>query len=338
MEPIFIPSGYQSLLKIKAKNHLFFGGTSYLGLNYNQAYLQLFKDGLDQWGLNNGASRNNNIRLSIYQEAERQLAINYDREAAVTFSSGWLAAQVAVETFSKNRTLIYINDAHPALMQNDVAILKINDAINYINLSQQTNFLLVSNSVNNIIPQIFDFSALSQILPSKNILLLLDHSHGFGILEQEWRKTLPLNFQNITIIYCGSFAKGLSLDAGVVLGDEYLIDELKNTATFNGASPCSPASLYTYLNGSEIIKIAQEKLKANLDFLNLNLNKNDFFWQENFPVIQILNPEIIYKLQKPGILYTAFPYPNPTSALIHRLVITANHDVSALQHLIQAIN
>lgn len=338
MDPIYITSGYKARLTIKEKNHLFFGGTSYLGLNYNAEYLQLFKDGLDQWGLNNGASRNNNIRLSIYEEAEQLLALNHETEAAITFSSGWLAAQEAVSTFSKNRELIYINDAHPALMHISSGLLQIKDAVNYINLSPQTAFLVVSNSLNNIIPNVFDFSALSQILPSKNILLLLDHSHGFGILEQDWRKTLPLNFPNITIAYCGSLAKGLSLDAGLVLGDQYLIDELKTTSTFNGASPCSPATLYTYLHGSEIVKIAQEKLKTNLDFITLNIREKDFFWTNDFPVIQILNTSIIEKLRIAGVLYTAFPYPHSDSPLIHRLVISANHEISDLQQFLHLIN
>nr|MBC7614015.1 hypothetical protein [Pseudopedobacter sp.] len=337
MDFISLDSGYKPEVYKDGTEHLFFGGTSYLGLNYHPEYISLFKDGLNIWGLNNGASRNNNIRLSIYQEAEELLAKDYGCEAAVTLSSGWLAAELAVEVLGKRRELIYINDAHPALYKENPGILNIEKAVDYINLSHQTNFLLISNSVNNIIPKIFYFSALSKILPSKNITLLLDHSHGFGFLEADYfthLKKLPIH---IDWLLCGSLAKGLSLDAGIIIGSNYQINEIRKTVTFNGSSPCSPSVLHTYLKSESIRLTAKLRMFENLHFLTSQLSREDFFWIENFPVILVQNPSIVDKFKTNHFLFTSFPYPNSDSKILNRLVISAAHQPKHLKKLLEII-
>jgi 8-amino-7-oxononanoate synthase len=337
MDFISIDSGYKPEVYKDGTDYLFFGGTSYLGLNYHPEYLNVFAAGIKKWGLNNGASRNNNIGLSIYQEAEELLAKDYGCEAAVTLSSGWLAAELAVEVLGKKRELIYINDSHPALYKEIPAILNIRKAVDYINLSHQTDFLLISNSVNNILPEVFDFSALSQILPSKNITLLTDHSHGFGFLEDGWTANFRALPTHIDWLLCGSLAKSLSLDAGIILGSNHHINEIKKSATFNGSSPCSPALLYLYLNSKSIRSTAKLKLFENLDYLTSKLNRNDFYWIENFPVILIQNKEIVSKLKANHFLFTAFPYPYPQSKTLNRLVISAAHQQKHLEKLISKI-
>lgn len=337
MKPIIITSGYQPEVIVEQEKHLFFGGTSYLGLNYHPKILEVFSEGIKIWGLNNGASRNNNIKLSIYDEAEKGLARDFQKEASVTFSSGWLAAEVAVETLGKNRETVYINDVHPALNDKNAEVLEIQNAVNYINQSHHTTFLLVSNSLNNVVPKIFNFSTLSQILSHKNVVLLLDHSHGFGVLEKDWLADIKNINPNIEVVICGSLAKGLSFDAGVVLGSSFLINQIKKSSVFNGASPCSPAVLYTYLNSSKIKKSAREKLQFNLTFLFKQLSKNDFYWIPNFPVVVIKNPKLAEKLLANKVLFTSFPYPNSNSPSINRLVVTASHSQKELQKLVSII-
>src|SRR6476469_1332109 len=149
MDFITLDSGYKPEVHQDGVDYLFFGGTSYLGLNYHPRYLSLFKEGLNIWGLNNGASRNNNIRLSIYDEAENLIASDYGCEDAAFLSSGWLASELAVEILGEGRELIYINDAHPSLFKKSPSILNIEETVNYINLSPLDDFLIISNSVNN---------------------------------------------------------------------------------------------------------------------------------------------------------------------------------------------
>ena len=334
MSFVSIQTGYKPNVSIDDKKYLFFGGTSYLGLNYHPEYLKIYQEGINLWGLNNGASRNNNIRLSIYDDAEKALAKDYDTEAALTFSSGWLAAQEAVKILSQNRDVYYVNDVHPSLLIKDGPILTLENAVHLINRKQQNHILIVSNSLNNIIPQIYQFEELNNLLPSKNVVLLLDHSHGFGFLTP-YQKSLP---QIVSLAICGSLAKGLSLDCGVILGDEWLINEVKKSAVFNGASPCSPAILFTYLNSEEIRSTALENLKRNLDYFSSNVDSKDFLWIDGFPVFLIKNKDLAQKLTEANVLFTSFPYPNADSETLNRLIITAAHTKTDLDKLLDFIN
>ena len=45
---------------------LFFGGTAYLGIPHNDEFRKLFIRGMEIYGVNHGASRNNNITLDIF--------------------------------------------------------------------------------------------------------------------------------------------------------------------------------------------------------------------------------------------------------------------------------
>ncbi|MFC5283128.1 aminotransferase class I/II-fold pyridoxal phosphate-dependent enzyme [Pedobacter alpinus] len=335
MKHILKQSGYKPEVVAHQQDYLFFGGTSYLGLNYNQQYLKIFSAGLIKWGLNNGASRNNNISLSIYEEGESLLASNYNLEAAITFSSGWLAATTAVQMLQTNREIIYVNDAHPALMATiPQQIIDIRIAVEKINMSLQTQFLLVGNSVNNIHPRIFDFTALQKIKPDKEVILLLDHSHGFGYLEKKWLVQFENLPKNIRLILCGSLAKGLSLDAGVIIGDKKLIDLIKQSQAFNGASPCSPAVLHTYLHGQEIIAAAQGKLQKNLNYFFSKCSTTNYYWIKDFPVVLIKNEEKALQLQKQQIIFTSFPYPLANSPVLNRLVISANHILAQIDKVL----
>jgi 8-amino-7-oxononanoate synthase len=334
MSFVSIETGYKPNVSIDDKKYLFFGGTSYLGLNYHPKYLKIFQKGVQIWGLNNGASRNNNIRLSIYDDAEKALAKDYDTEAALTFSSGWLAAQEAVKILSQNRDVYYVNDVHPALLIKDGPTLTLENAVHLINRKQQNHILIVSNSLNNIKPQIYQYQELNNLLPSKNVVLLLDHSHGFGLINPN-PSNLP---SNVSTVICGSLAKGLSLDCGVILGDEGLIDEIKKSAVFNGASPCGPAILYTYLNSQSIRQKSLKSLSKNLKYFVKRINKKDFYWVPNVPIVLIKNKEIAQKLVSKNVLFTSFPYPNADSETLNRLIITAAHTKADLNQLLDLIN
>src|SRR5690606_14407909 len=62
------------IIRQAGKGYHFFGGTAYLGLSTNEEYTELFKEGVDRYGLNNGTSRSNNVQLGIYKDAESNMA------------------------------------------------------------------------------------------------------------------------------------------------------------------------------------------------------------------------------------------------------------------------
>src|SRR5690554_2050532 len=83
-------------VSLDGRAYLFFGGTAYLGLNTHAPFINLFKKGIDLFGVNSGSSRGNNVQLGIYPQAEAMAATRFGATDAMVVSSGFLAAQLAV--------------------------------------------------------------------------------------------------------------------------------------------------------------------------------------------------------------------------------------------------
>ena len=334
-------------ISLEGTDYLFFGGTAYLGLLTDPAYIDLFKKGIDIYGLNNGTSRSNNIQIGVYEEAEHHLANRFGFAAAAVLSSGFLAAQAAVMALTENKYIVYAPGSHPALWRNtppeqhgknfkDWSERTVHD----INSSQNTDFAIISNCIDNLTPSHLDFSFLDRILPNKHITLILDDSHGLGILKSNQVSTnlTKLNLPNINVTVVASLAKGLGTDAGVVLGDSGNIALIKRHPIFNGASPSSPASMYALIHAEGIYLRAFEKMHANTILFrestkNLNLNHI-----ENFPVFSSKDPFLYKHLVQKNILISSFPYPLSSSPLLNRIVVSALHEENDIRQLAEILS
>ena len=107
------------------QSYRFFSGTAYLGLPQNPVFQQLMIDATRQYGTVFGSSRNGNLRLGIYEEAEAKLAASIaDKLTALTLSSGMMAGQV-VSNWLRGQSIpiIYGPHTHPALWHEPVVSL-----------------------------------------------------------------------------------------------------------------------------------------------------------------------------------------------------------------------
>ncbi|MBE8721643.1 PLP-dependent aminotransferase family protein [Sphingobacterium pedocola] len=329
------------IIQQDGENYLFFGGTAYLGLLDNPRYISLYKEGIDKYGLNNGTSRNNNVQLGIYREAENHTAQRFGFEDAILLSSGYLAAQLAIKVLCGRGELIYAPDTHPALWIDGKPHVKENfdvwmeETINYINCSDGGEFVVVSNALDNLTPMLYDFSSFEAINPNKKVLFVLDDSHGIGVLRKNGT-SVGLNFadrDNFTLIVVASLAKGMGTDAGVVLGNKEHMDMLRKHPIFTGASPSSPASMYVLLKGQDIYEQSFDKLQHNISLAQQLFAHLQFKSISNFSVFSALEANLYQYLLDKNVLISSFSYPFPASPLLNRIVISALHEEQDLRHI-----
>lgn len=242
------------LLKLDGDQYLYFGGTSYLGLLNNPDYVRLYKKGIDRFGLNNGTSRANNVQIGVYADAEDYLAERFGFENSILLSSGYLAGQLAVKALSNRGELIYAPGAHPSLWFGKLALDDRtfeewrDDSIQYVNKSSETDFIIISNTLDNLTPCSFDFSPFVKLCdPTKRLLFILDDSHGLGIRKENQTSIDLAIFHerpNTEVLLVASLAKGLGTDAGTIMGKKNTIDRIKTHPIYRGASPPSLAAIY----------------------------------------------------------------------------------------------
>lgn len=332
-----------STIHLSGKEYLYFGGTAYLGIPQNDDFIKLYVDGIKKFGLNNGTSRINNIQLGIYNEAEIEAADRFKAEAALITSSGYLAAQLTVKELSNFGSVIYAPSTHPALWQekqpDEVGTFAgwSKEVVEKINSAPENNWVIISNSMNNLIPEIYDFSFLNEIETSKNIILIVDDSHGIGVNNKGFGAYVKLpKLNNVENVLVASMAKALGVDAGVILGSEKIINQLKSTNTFAGASPPAAAGLYAFLYAKDIYRTAWQKLQQNIILFNDAINVTWKF-EQDFPVYFINYPNLATNILKDNILISSFPYPNADSEPLNRIVLSSWHQPEDIKQLISVL-
>lgn len=98
------------MIEIEGKTFHFFSGTSYLSMNQDTDFQNLFFEGIRRYGMSFGSSRNGNLQLDIFEKAEEKLASWVGSEASLTLSSGMLAGQVIAQFFSVNSKQLSVSN------------------------------------------------------------------------------------------------------------------------------------------------------------------------------------------------------------------------------------
>lgn len=332
-------------INVNGSEYLYFGGTAYLGIPQHEDFIRLYVDGIALYGLNNGTSRGNNVQLGIYDEAEAFIAQKYGAEAALISSSGYLSAKLVVQHYATYGNTRYAPNSHPALWLNDDPKNYLSFAdwskqiVEEINSSEAEKWVLLSNSMNNLYPEVYDFSFLNKINPSKEIVLIVDDSHGIGVLNggSGALSNIP-KLKHVEVIVVASMAKALGLDAGVVLGNKQAIQALKQSDEFYGASPPAAAGLYAFINANDIYQKAYQKLQDNVKKIT-SLLKDNATWHyvDGFPVFLCKEEGIEQQLLEEKILISSFPYPDRNGKVLNRIVLSSWHSEADLVKLASAL-
>ena len=106
---------------VENKEYLYFGGTSYLGLQTDTTFQDIFIKNTRIFGTNYGASRKSNVQISVFEKAENHLAKLVGSEACITLSSGYLAGQLVSQFLSNSKhPFFYAPNTHSALYQHKI--------------------------------------------------------------------------------------------------------------------------------------------------------------------------------------------------------------------------
>ncbi|MGB5668017.1 MAG: pyridoxal phosphate-dependent aminotransferase family protein [Maribacter sp.] len=333
-------------IKIRDKKLLYFGGTSYLGLQTDEAFQNILIKNIKKYGTNYGASRKSNVRLSVFDNAEKLLAKMVGCESSVTLSSGYLAGQFVAQYFNTpNYKLFYAPNTHSALYNN-------------YNKPYAT-FRVLNNAIreqlalnNKIVPVVFldsidfegdnypDFTGL-QSLPLDKVILIADDSHGIGIIGKEgegiYRKLKGLNARELLV--CCSLGKSYGIQAGAVFGNSERLEQLTDTPFFGGASPAAPASIATFIEAQSIFNMKRKLLLSNIGLFMTSVQNISYFrTMKGHPSFSFQDSYLTTYLEEKGFVLTNFNYPEESSSLMSRIVLSSHHTQKDIEQLAKTLN
>ncbi len=336
------------MIELDGKDYLYFSGTSYLGIAQDMGFLNVLADNLFEFGANHGQSRINNIRLRVVDEFEESFAQSAGSESAAVFSSGYLACIAAWKSLVADADEVWIApDAHPAVIPDGYSPAV---QLNFIQwkracLEQSEalsarRILIIGNAVDPFECEIRDYAWVREIAKKHDVRQLIDDSHAFGTLGdsiygtyRQWKSP------GVNLVVSGSLGKGLGLPAGIVLGEGFQIDRIKDTPLFGGASPASPGHLATFL----VMEARYLEKKAWLmDACGIFARETADIWEikgsPHFPAFVYTEDKWVTEFEKAGIITSSFPYPTPQSRRVNRIVISGFHETDDLLYLSDIIH
>lgn len=329
-------------IKIENEEYLYFGGTAYLGLPTHSEFQKLLIKNILEWGTAYGSSRSANIQLSAYENGERFLSDFIKSEAALTIASGMMAGKLVIEALTpETDCFFHFPNTHIAIKVPNSLPVYIGEKLNPRLLDTVTEKItILTDSVPSSRVKPIDFSILNSISFSKEITLVIDESHSFGILGTNGCGIFStIILPNIKRkIMLSSLGKAFGLTGGVIAGDSEFIDKIATHDTFVSSAGMNAAFVQTIADAAAINLQQHQKLKDNLNYIDAHLIKNEAVqFNPNYPLIY---PEIeglneIFTANK--IIVTNFKYPTDARDL-NRIVITANHKKEDLDKIIHILN
>jgi 8-amino-7-oxononanoate synthase len=329
------------IIEINQEQYLYFGGTAYLGLPTNKNFQDLVIKNILNWGTTYGSSRTANVKLKAYDEGEKFLATHIGSESTVTVSSGMLAGKLVIDLMKKQTDCFFhFNDTHNAIRIENSLPLFVNDKLNERLLdSKREKIAILTDGVPSFETKPVDLSFLKQIPSHKEVTLILDESHSFGILGENGAGIYSsIQYPVKRKIMVSSLGKAFGLTGGVIASDFDFINEIKEMETFTSAAGMNPAFVQTLSDAAEIYALQYIKLLDNLKYVDSILIKNNNIkFDKNYPLIYLLSKELVEKLKTEKIIIASFKYTKNAEPL-NRIVITANHLKEDLDKLAVVLN
>ncbi|NIJ56031.1 pyridoxal phosphate-dependent aminotransferase family protein [Dyadobacter arcticus] len=334
--------------------YLWFSGTDYLGMGNNDDFRRLLNEGVARYGTHFGSSRNNSLRLEIYEEAESLFASIANVSSALLVSSGMWAGQLVMKEIQKiigqafNDSKFqyhYAPGVHPAIWGDNYQPVRGTwvdwalETIKSVNESSDARaHIICSDAVGSPWVQQFDFSLFYEIENHRNVWFIIDESHSLGLLGNSGHgigEYFPAAVKAKTV-FVSSLNKALGIPAGLIWGDSPITNQILKSPWFAGASPPAPAYVYAFnkLLQDCVYEKELQKLRNNLNYFSTQFPQADHFQTiKNYPVFCSQDFDLFDHLLKNMIMTSCFSYPAPTDPAVTRFAISSIHQKEDLNQL-----
>lgn len=243
--------------KYAPKNIVNWCSNDYLGMGQNQYVIDAMHTALDQTGAGSGGTRNIGGTSQYHVTLERELASLHKKEAALLFSSAYVANEWAIVALSRiipNICFISDNKNHASIIMGvkhsraDKMIFQHNDmedlelALQTCEMNKQVPVILFE-SVYSMDGDVAPIKDICDLADKYNAITYIDEVHAVGLYGDtgagycEW-----LGVENRITIINGTLGKAFGVQGGYIAGDSVVVDSIRSVASgFIFTTSISPA-------------------------------------------------------------------------------------------------
>ena len=336
---------------------LMFASNNYLGLAGDRRLIDAAIQATEMYGTGSTGSRLVTGHLALHEELEQAIADLKNTEAALVFSSGYLANLGVISAIMGQRDLILGDEYNHSCLKKG-AVMSGATAIDYqhLNLSDLTaklqehrskyrRCLITTDSVFSMDGDLAPLRKIMDLANQYDCMVLVDEAHGTGIFgDRGGGLTQALGIQQ-DLIQVGTLSKALGSLGGYVAGSAKLIDYLRNRAATwiytTGLSPADTGAAIAAINIVKSDNALREQLWQNVEFFKQGLQ--DLGVQAiafDSPIMAIEVGDIQQTMQMAkhlldnGIFAPAIRPPTVPTARI-RITLMATHTEAQIQSLLK---
>lgn len=349
------------VMTINGAEYLTFCSNDYLGLANHPALIKAFQSAAQEYGVGSGAAHLVNGHSYYHEKLEEALAEFTGRDAALLFSTGYMANLGVVTALLDKQDAVFEDKwNHASLL--DAGLLSgarfqrflhndIENLSTRLKRSDARRKLIVTDGVFSMDGDCADLPQLSAQAKQQDAWLMVDDAHGLGVLGNTGAGLCEAQqqTQDDVQILMGTLGKGLGTAGAFVAGSHELIEYLTNFARpyiYTTAMPAAIAaatlsSLAIVQNEPERRQHLQhliQRFKHAAQQLGLNLMPSDTAIQ---PIL-VGDAQVALKmseaLRQQGIVVTAIRPPTvPAGTARLRVTLSSAHSFQQLDQLLDAL-
>jgi 5-aminolevulinate synthase len=214
----------------------------YLGIGQNNLVINALKQAADKYGAGSGGTRNISGNSHPLVQLEDEVALLHKKEAALVFSSGYVANYTTIKTLVKilGEVVIFSDEGnHASIIEGIKASLAQKAIFKHNNMHdleerlkahpyERKKIIIVESiySMNGNIAHIKDISVLAK---KYNALTYVDEVHAVGLYGKHGEGlTTSLGLEKKIDIIQGTFAKAFGVVGGYIAGSSEIVDVIRS--------------------------------------------------------------------------------------------------------------
>jgi 8-amino-7-oxononanoate synthase len=349
VEPISATHAY-----VNGKRCLLLATNNYLGLTHSPRVMNAVRAAVGRYGSGGGGSRLITGNHPLYKELEQELAIFKGTEAALVFSSGYMANVGVISAVAGAEDVIFSDQLNHASIIDGCRLAKGRTIVYRHRDMDHLKQCLAATPCRGRRWIITDgvFSMDGDIAPLEEMVLLagrysasvmVDDAHAVGVLADGRGTPAYFGVENQVDIHMGTLSKALAAEGGYVAGSskliQYIINKARNLIFNTALAPATVAAAFAALQEMKERPELMEKLRENACLMRNGLRSAGIAaGGEETPIIPVLLGEsekavcFAKRLQECGVMVSAIRPPTvPDGASRLRITVSAAHERKELE-------
>jgi len=263
-----LESGQSPEVTIDGKRHILLGSNSYLGLSVDPKVVESARIALEKYGTGSGGSRLVSGSFDLHRELEERIARFKNTEAAILFSSGYLANIGTISALVGSDDIIYSDELNHASIIDGSRLSRSTVKIyNHLDLNhleellksdkeKKCRKLMVTDTVFSMDGDLVQLPELVDLAEKYGCILMIDEAHATGVLGKRGSgATEHFGVEDCVPVVMGTLSKAVGSLGGYIAGSQELIDFIRNRVRsyiFDTSLP--PASVAASIAAIDIIE------------------------------------------------------------------------------------